>query len=95
MNEDGSLSGTPAETDEGINLFVVTVSDALGAIDSTTLQITVHPPHRLVSVAATSPDAAETGPINGVFTFTRSVLLTGDITVNFNLSGTADQRRGL
>jgi hypothetical protein len=88
VNEDGSLSGTPAGTDVGINLFTVAVTDLAGAVAFTTLRITVLPPP-VVSVAATGPAAAETGPQNGVFTITRSGSTFGDLTVDFTLTGSA------
>jgi hypothetical protein len=89
VNGDGGLSGTPADTDEGINLFVVSVSDALGAVDSVTLQITVHPPPPVVDVIASAPNAAETGPEAGSFTINRSGSSAGDLTVGFTLTGSA------
>jgi hypothetical protein len=88
VNEDGSLSGTPAETDEGLNQFVVTVSDALGAIDSTTLLITVQPPP-VVSVVASDPNAAETGLETGSFTITRSGSSADNLTVELSFAGSA------
>ena len=42
-----------------------------------------------VSVTAPTPDASETGPVNGVFTFTRSGDTTGSLTVNYSLGGNA------
>lgn len=42
-----------------------------------------------ISVAATSAQASENGPGNGVFTLTRRGSLDGDITVNLTLGGSA------
>ncbi|HPY29294.1 MAG TPA: Calx-beta domain-containing protein [Verrucomicrobiota bacterium] len=42
-----------------------------------------------VSVTATTPEAAEAGPVNGVFTITRAGLASEPLTVNYTLSGTA------
>ena len=88
VNPDGSLSGTPAESDEGPNEFVVSVTDALNAVDSATLQITVLPPP-IVDVVASDATASETGLETGAFTITRSGSTTGDLIVNFTLTGTA------
>jgi hypothetical protein len=88
VNPDGSLSGTPAESDEGPNQFVVSVTDALNAVDSATLQITVLPPP-VINVVASDSTASETGLQTGAFTITRSGSTTGDLTVNFTLTGTA------
>ena len=68
-------------------LRLIADDGALRTFDDVTITVTDPPP--VVSVAATGPDAAETGPLNGTFTFTRGVWLAGDITVNFNLTGTA------
>jgi hypothetical protein len=88
VNPDGSFSGTPAESDEGPNQFVVSVTDALNAVDSTTLQITVLPPP-IVDVVASDATASETALQTGAFTITRSGSTMGDLTVNFTLTGTA------
>ncbi len=42
-----------------------------------------------MGVAATDAAAAETGPDGGTFTFTRGGSLSGDLTVDFTLAGTA------
>ena len=43
-----------------------------------------------VTIEATTPNADETGPANGVFTVTRAGSLVGDLTVNIMVGGTAD-----
>ncbi len=52
--------------------------------------VTVTDPLPVLSVEATTPDAAEEGPVNGVFTITREVWLVGDLTVDFTLGGDAE-----
>ncbi len=42
-----------------------------------------------VSIVATTPDASEDGPENGVFTFTRTGDTSAALTVNYSISGTA------
>ncbi|MEO8751871.1 MAG: PKD domain-containing protein, partial [Casimicrobiaceae bacterium] len=44
-----------------------------------------------VSIAATTPNASETGPVNGVFTFTRTGPTTFPLQVNFSPTGTANR----
>ena len=43
----------------------------------------------VVTIAATQPNASETGPVSGQFTFTRTGPTTFDLPVNFNIGGTA------
>jgi hypothetical protein len=88
VDEDGTLSGTPENGDAGINLFTISVADALGAGAAATLQIIVQP-RLVVSVIASDPTAAETGQETGVFTITRSGSIIGDLTVLFTLAGSA------
>jgi len=47
-------------------------------------------PSTVVSVAASTPTANEAGPVNGVFTLTRTGDLGQPLTVNYTLSGTAE-----
>jgi hypothetical protein len=42
-----------------------------------------------VTVTATSPNASETGPVAGVFTFTRTGATDSALTINYQFSGTA------
>ncbi|HEY3324999.1 MAG TPA: cadherin domain-containing protein [Planctomycetota bacterium] len=50
-----------------------------------------------ISVTATTPNASETGPVNGVFTITRTGNTSGDLLVNFAFAGSttkgADYKR--
>jgi hypothetical protein len=43
----------------------------------------------VVTIAATTPNASETGPVSGVFTFTRTGPTTFDLTVLYGIGGTA------
>ncbi|HSP43518.1 MAG TPA: LamG-like jellyroll fold domain-containing protein, partial [Luteolibacter sp.] len=52
--------------------------------------VTVTDPLPVLAVEATTPDAAEEGPVNGVFTITREVWLEGDLSVDFTLGGDAE-----
>jgi hypothetical protein len=52
----GSLSGTPSDTDEGLNVFIVQASDGMGGTDQATLNIAV-------TVPAPSVDQLATGQI--------------------------------
>lgn len=63
----------------GISAVAVTGSD--GTFEMTT------PPQ--VYVRATEPTASETGPVDGVFTFTREGDTANPLTVSFTLTGTA------
>jgi hypothetical protein len=69
----------------GLTTMAVTSNDASGTNGSFQLVT----PSTTVSVQATTPAASETGPTPGVFTITRSGDLSGPLTVNFVLSGTA------
>ena len=48
-----------------------------------------HGVSNVVTIAATQPNASETGPVSGQFTFTRTGPTTFDLPVNFNIGGTA------
>lgn len=54
--------------------------------DETTVTVTAS---STIAVAANDPNGAETGPENGQFTFTRTGSLSGAVTVNFTVGGTA------
>jgi hypothetical protein len=77
----------PAET------VILTISaDAthyvIGAQNSATVTI-ADGVSNVVTIAATTPNASETGPVNGVFTFTRSGPTTFDLNVFYAVGGTA------
>jgi hypothetical protein len=77
---------------EGPETVVLTIQPGstyiIGADSQATVTIADDPP--VVSVTATTPTASETGPVAGVFTFTRSGgNLAAALTVNFSRTGTA------
>ena len=61
---------------------------ALTTFDDVT--VTVADPLPVLTVEATTPAASEQGPVNGVFTITRSAWLAGDLSVAFTLGGDAE-----
>jgi hypothetical protein len=60
----------------------------IGAQNSATVTI-ADGVSNVVTIAATTPNASETGPVDGVFTFTRSGPTTFDLTVSYGVGGTA------
>ena len=65
--QDGSLTGVPTSTDEGVNSFYVRVTDANGAIHSTMLQIPVTEAGGIVARYAFDSNAnASVGTAHGV-----------------------------
>jgi autotransporter-associated beta strand protein len=68
-------------------LRLIADDGALRTFDEVSINVTNPTP--VVSVIATTAEASETGPASGVFTITRSLWLAGDLTVDFNLGGTA------
>lgn len=82
----GTLSGTPAAGDGGVNSFSVRVTNEEGASDEATMEIAVAYP---VTIAASDATASEDDLSTGTFTFTRSGPTTSDLTVSFSISGTA------
>ncbi len=71
----------------GTYVLRLTASDtAVTTYDEVTLTLTAA---STVSVMATDAVASEAGPDSGTFTFTRSGSLSGALTVNFTLSGSA------
>lgn len=68
--------------------LVATPAYTLGVASSATITIAdTNTP--VVTVVATDPDASETGPNAGVFTFTRTGQVASALTVSFAVSGTA------
>lgn len=53
------------------------------------VQVTIYSNTPLVSVSAPDPDANESGTNTGMFTITRSIITTNDLTVYYHLSGSA------
>jgi hypothetical protein len=82
----GTLSGTPAAGDAGVNSFTVTVTNEEDVSDEATMQVAVAYP---VTIAASDATASEDDLSTGTFTFTRSGPTTADLTVNFGVSGSA------
>ena len=84
----GALSGTPTAGDGGVNSFTVKVTSEEGSFDEATMEIPVAYP---VTITASDATASEDDLSTGAFTFTRSGPTTSDLTVAFNVSGTATQ----
>ena len=95
-----SGSGRTVTWDAAGNLYAANPSDELLRVFSPggtktaitksdgTFQLVIPP--TIVSVTAIAPTADEQGPVNGSFTITRSGDTSGALTVNYTLSGTAD-----
>jgi len=78
---------------EGNETVILTIQPSpttylIGAAGSATVTIADGVPNT-VSIAATTPNASETGPVSGVFTFTRTGPTTFDVTINYAIGGTA------
>lgn len=86
VTSNGTLSGTPAAGDAGVNSFTVKVTNEEGAFDEATMEIPVAYP---VTITASDATASEDDLSTGTFTFTRSGPTTSDLTVSFSVSGTA------
>ncbi len=68
---DGALSGTPAESDLGLNSWAVQVGDGNGGLDQATLQITVDEPVLFVDYVATG-EILVSGSVSGSFANTQA-----------------------
>jgi hypothetical protein len=72
--------------------FSVNLSSPMNAVLGTwsTSTVTIYDDELpTVTVAATQPNAAEAGPVNGQFTISRTGSLDNDVTVYYQMSGTA------
>jgi hypothetical protein len=66
---DGSLTGVPGASDDGVNRFVIRVTDSLGSIATTTLNVTVSEAPGLVARYAFEGNAnASVSALNGTTT---------------------------
>jgi len=80
---------------EGTETVILTLRDnpayVVATPDSAMVTITDgnSSPLPTVSIAATTPDASETGPAAGQFTVTRTGSTAGALTVNYSIGGTA------
>jgi CSLREA domain-containing protein len=82
-----TLNITPAANQFGISTITVTVTSGLESMSDTfVLTVTEEPD---VSVAVSPPSVSEDGATNLVYTFTRTGVTTGALTVNFSASGIA------
>jgi len=68
--------------------YTVVVTNLVGSVTSVVARLTVVP-LPAVSIVATDPNAAETGPQPGTFTVTRSVVTNTPLAVNFSIGGPA------
>ena len=88
----GGLSNVPFTSAQHFSAVGFSASSATSAITSFTLK-RLSPSYvgtsATVSIAATTPNAAEAGPVNGEFTLTRNGYTTGSLDVTLALSGTA------
>ena len=78
---------------EGNETVILTINPSaatyvIGAANSDTVTI-ADAPAPVVTVLATTPNASEVGPVNGVFTFSRTGSTAFPLTVNYAISGTA------
>lgn len=66
---DGSLTGVPGANDGGVNRFIIRVTDSLGSIATTTLEVSVSDPPGLVArYAMDGNTTAGPGTLNGTTT---------------------------
>lgn len=72
----------------GVHTVTLDVTDDEGAHDTDTVVVTVTPANQ-VTVAASTPQAAEAGSVPGVFTITRSGDNSAPLTVRYTVAGTA------
>jgi len=72
----------------GVHSLTLEVTDDDGAMDTDTVVVTVTPANQ-VTVAASTPQATEAGPVAGAFTFTRSGDSTEPLAVHYTVAGTA------
>ncbi len=68
--------------------YAVVITNYVGAVTSQVAALTVVP-LPAVTIAATTPVARETGPANGFFTVTRSMVTNASLSVLFSITGTA------
>src|SRR5262249_39233523 len=68
----GGFTYTPPAGFSGATTFQYKANDGTADSNTVTSTITVTPGLPTVTIAATTPNASETGPVNGVFTFTRT-----------------------
>jgi len=72
----------------GAYVLSLTVTDPSGASNSDSVTVNAFTP-ATVTVAATDASASETGPDNGVFTFTRSGSTAAALVVSYRVTGSA------
>src|SRR5262249_2691729 len=72
LNDDGGLTYTPPAGFSGTTPFQYKANDGTADSNTANVAITVTPGLPTVTVVATTPNASETGPVNGAFTLTRS-----------------------
>ena len=89
FNSDGSFTYTPPAGFSGTTTFQYKANDGIADSNTVTVTITVTPGLPTVTVVATTPTAAETGLVPGVFTFTRTGPSTFALDVSYSLGGTA------
>lgn len=87
---DGSLTGVPGANDGGVNRFLIRVTDSLGELSTTTLDVNVADPPGLVARYAFDGNAnASPGTLNGTTTGA-PVYATGVSASAIDLDGTDD-----
>ncbi len=90
-----SSAAAPVHTflQEGTYLVRSRVTDDDGARNSRWAYITLGPSSAIpvVTIVATDGEASESGSDSGTFTLTLSAVTADELTVNVNLSGTADE----
>ncbi|HPY76783.1 MAG TPA: DUF5010 C-terminal domain-containing protein, partial [Anaerohalosphaeraceae bacterium] len=87
---DGTLSGTPANDDVGPNIFVVWAKDPSGAVDNTTLRITVinvNDPPNWVTDPFSKDNAVQDQPYSGALAFDAEDIDIGDLLTFSKISG--------
>jgi hypothetical protein len=90
LSANGGFTYTPPAGFSGTTTFQYKANDGTVDSNTVTVTITVTPGLPTVTIAATTPNASEVGPVNGAFTITRS---GGDqssaLAVLVTMSGTA------
>jgi subtilisin family serine protease/subtilase family serine protease len=72
----------------GVHTITLEVTDNNGETDTDTVVITVNPPNQ-VTVTASTVQAQEAPPQNGLFTISRSGITNAPLTVRYTVTGTA------
>ena len=89
LSTDGGFVYTPPAAFSGLTTFQYKANDGTADSNTVNVDITVTPGLPTVTVAATTPNASEVGPVSGVFTFSRTGPTALPLNVGYAIGGTA------